>query len=235
MTRQLNILLVSSDPNLTGVMTSCLAQLSLTFDTLDSVEAFEDEYTSNLDLCLIDTARARESALEFAMRLRAVHPFVGLVCINANNDVASRIQSWQSGADQVICQPLEPQELVPMIKQLAHRIQTLLGNFNNLNKDSHRLELSSSKRTISGPTDEVSLTGTEYLLLQSLARAKNKSLELWQIYDLLGKTEETLQKPAIEAQLYRLRKKLRDCGAGNQALKSVRLRGYQLCVPIWIS
>jgi DNA-binding response OmpR family regulator len=104
-----------------------------------------------------------------------------------------------------------------------------------LNIDPHRLELSSSKRTISGPTDEVSLTGTEYLLLQSLARAKNKSLELWQIYDLLGKTEETLQKPAIEAQLYRLRKKLRDCGAGNQALKSVRLKGYQLCVSIWIS
>ena len=235
MSRQLNILLVSSDPNLTGVMTSCLAQLDHQLDTLESVEAFEDEYTSNLDLCLIDTARARDSALEFSKRLREVHPSVGLVCINANNDLATRIQSWQSGADQVICQPLEMQELVPMIKQLAHRIKNPMGSQNGFNNDSLRLELSSSKRTISGATAEVALTSTEYVLLQSLARAKNKSLELWQIYDLLGKTEETLQKPAIEAQLYRLRKKLRDCGAGNQALKSVRLRGYQLCVSIWIS
>jgi hypothetical protein len=31
-----------------------------------------------------------------------------------------------------------------------------------------------------------------------------------------------------------LRKKLRDCGAGNQALKAVRLKGYQLCVSIYI-
>jgi DNA-binding winged helix-turn-helix (wHTH) protein len=51
---------------------------------------------------------------------------------------------------------------------------------------------------------------------------------------LLGKTEQTLKKPALEAQLYRLRKKLRDCGAGNQALKAVRLKGYQLCVSIYI-
>jgi len=68
----------------------------------------------------------------------------------------------------------------------------------------------------------------------ALARAKDKSLELWQIYDVLGKDEQTLQKSALEAQLYRLRKKLSDCGAGNQVLRALRLKGYRLYCSIYI-
>jgi DNA-binding response OmpR family regulator len=144
-----------------------------------------------------------------------------------------RIQAWKSGADWVIDTPIEAEEFSPMMLNLLQRVrlstQTLKSQASPV-----RLELNSQQRCLYGPNAEVPLTSTEYLLLQSLARAKERTLALWQIYDLLGKTEQTLKKPALEAQLYRLRKKLRDCGAGNQALKAVRLKGYQLCVFIWI-
>ena len=231
----LSILLVSGDHKLVEPLKLWMSEMDQEIGVVDSVDAFEDEYTSNLDLCLIDTAQGRDSALEFSRRLREVHPFVGLVCINPNHDQQTRIQSWKSGADHVISQPLEPQEFQPMIQQLIRRLQVQVVKPNPLAPEPYKLELSTQKRSITGPSSEQFLTSTEYLLLQSLARARNKSLELWQIYDLLGKNEETLQKPAIEAQLYRLRKKLRDCGAGNQALKSVRLKGYQLLASIWIS
>ena len=231
----LNILLISSAQPLISLMASCVAQIGHQLDVIDCVEAFEDEYTSNLDLCLIDTGQVRDSAFELTSRLRDVHPSVGLISILPQHDLSMRIQAWQSGADQVFCQPLEQEEFVPMLRQLSNRLKMPSGLAGGLNSDEMKIALSSHKRSIKGALAEIALTSTEYVLLQSLARAKNKSLELWQIYDLLGKTEETLQKPAIEAQLYRLRKKLRDCGAGNQALKSIRLRGYQLCVPIWIS
>jgi DNA-binding response OmpR family regulator len=71
-------------------------------------------------------------------------------------------------------------------------------------------------------------------LLLALARAKDKTLELWQIYDVLGKDEQTLQKSALEAQIFRLRKKLSDSGAGNYAIKSFSLRGYRIYCPIYI-
>ena len=231
----LNILLVSSDPDLTGFIKVCLSQIDHQLEIVDSVEAFEDEYTSSLDVCLVDVGSIRGGAFEFCKRLREVHPHAGLICIHPSLDLPSRLQSWNSGADHVICQPLEAEEFKLLTQQLIRRLQTPLLKPQAVNNDSFRLVLSSQKRSISGPLSEEALTSTEYLLLQSLARAKNKSLELWQIYDLLGKTEETLQKPAIEAQIYRLRKKLRDSGAGNQALKSVRLKGYQLCASIWIS
>jgi hypothetical protein len=40
----------------------------------------------------------------------------------------------------------------------------------------------------------------------ALASTKDKSLDLWQIYDDLVKNEKSFQKSALEAQLYRSRK-----------------------------
>jgi DNA-binding response OmpR family regulator len=197
------------------------------------MDAFEDEFSNNLDLCLLDATASSEAAFELTARLRQVHPFVGLVCITHPQCMPKRIQAWKSGADWVIDTPIEAEEFKPMMLNLLQRVrlstQTLKSQASPV-----RLELNSQQRCLYGPNAEVPLTSTEYLLLQSLARAKERTLALWQIYDLLGKTEQTLKKPALEAQLYRLRKKLRDCGAGNQALKAVRLKGYQLCVSIYI-
>lgn len=66
----------------------------------------------------------------------------------------------------------------------------------------------------------------------ALASTKDKSLDLWEIYDVLVKNEKSFQKSALEAQLYRSRKKLSDCGAGKQALRALRLKGHRLFCPI---
>jgi DNA-binding response OmpR family regulator len=229
----LSVLLICNQPVMVDQIKALLAELGQDLDVLHSMDAFEDEFSNNLDLCLLDATASSEAAFELTARLRQVHPFAGLVCITHPQCMPKRIQAWKSGADWVIDTPIEAEEFKPMMLNLLQRVrlstQTLKSQASPV-----RLELNSQQRCLYGPNAEVPLTSTEYLLLQSLARAKERTLALWQIYDLLGKTEQTLIKPALEAQLYRLRKKLRDCGAGNQALKAVRLKGYQLCVFIWI-
>jgi DNA-binding response OmpR family regulator len=229
----LSVLLICNQPVMVDQIKALLAELGQDLDVLHSMDAFEDEFSTHLHLCLLDATASSEAAFELTARLRQVQPFVGLVCITHPQCMPKRIQAWKSGADWVIDTPIEAEEFKPMMLNLLQRVrlstQTLKSQASPV-----RLELNSQQRCLYGPNAEVPLTSTEYLLLQSLARAKERTLALWQIYDLLGKTEQTLKKPALEAQLYRLRKKLRDCGAGNQALKAVRLKGYQLCVFIWI-
>jgi DNA-binding response OmpR family regulator len=210
-----------------------MAELGQDLDVLHSMDAFEDEFSTHLHLCLLDATESSEAAFELMARLRQVHPLAGLVCITNPHCMPKRVQAWKSGADWVIDTPFEAEEFKPMMLNLLQRVRLATQTFKT-QASPIRLELDSQQRSLSGPDAELPLTSTEYLLLQSLARAKERTLALWQIYDLLGKTEQTLKKPALEAQLYRLRKKLRDCGAGNQALKAVRLKGYQLCVSIWI-
>jgi DNA-binding response OmpR family regulator len=65
-------------------------------------------------------------------------------------------------------------------------------------------------------------------------QSDQQQLELWEIYEVLEKNEDQLPKQALEAQIYRLRKKMRDCGAGKQVLRANRLQGYQLCCAVKI-
>ena len=231
----LSVLLISNQPALVDQIRAVMAELGQDMDVLHSMDAFEDEFSTHVHLCLLDATESSEAAFELTARLRQVHPLAGLVCITNPHCMPKRVQAWKSGADLVIGPNFDTEEWLPMMANLLQRLRITQQTFVPSAKTSSRtLELHSQQRSLSGPDAEVPLTSTEYLLLQSLARAKERTLALWQIYELLGKTEQTLKKPALEAQLYRLRKKLRDCGAGNQALKAVRLKGYQLCVSIYI-
>ena len=231
----LSVLVISNQPGLVDHISSAMTASGQAIAVIDSIDAFEDEFSHNLDLCLLDATDSSDAVFEFAARLRQVHPLVGLVCITKPNCTSKRILAWKNGADLVMESPWDTDEFQALMANLLQRLRMAQQTFSPAAKTAPKtLELSSQQRSLVGPAAEIMLTSTEYLLLQSLARAKDRTLALWQIYDLLGKTEQTLKKPALEAQLYRLRKKLRDCGAGNQALKAVRLKGYQLCVPIWI-
>lgn len=229
----LNVLMICNQPALVEQIKAHMAALGQDVDVLHSTDAFEDEFSTHLNLCLLDATESSEAVFELTARLRQVHPLAGLVVITQPDCMPKRVHAWQSGADLVIGPDLDAAEFKPMMFNLLERVRLIPQAVKSVSL-SNLLELNSQQRSLSGPEDEVQLTSTEYLLLQSLARAKERTLALWQIYDLLGKTEQTLKKPALEAQLYRLRKKLRDCGAGNQALKAVRLKGYQLCVTIQI-
>jgi DNA-binding response OmpR family regulator len=133
-----------------------------------------------------------------------------------------------------LTKPVGVEELLSAVKALARRLGAGVHTDRSVDEEPEAIALHTANSSITGSKGNAKLTSTEFTLLMALARAKGKSLELWQIYDVLGKDEQTLQKSALEAQLYRLRKKLSDCGAGNQALRSLRLKGYRLYCPIYI-
>jgi DNA-binding response OmpR family regulator len=209
--------------------------LNTELHTIHSPEALVDEYQDALDVCIIDTDQDLDSSLELCKRLREVQPQVGIVCITKASDQPARIKALVNGADHALSLPLEPVELTAAVHSLSRHLRSSDLTRQTKQNDPNSIEVSRQRRSIRGAVSEQALTQSEFVLLQALVRAKGKQLELWQIYDVLGKNENSLQKTALEAQFSRLRKKLKDAGAGNQALRAMRLKGYQLCCPIWIS
>ena len=204
---------------------------------IDSAEAFDEEVQDqNLDLVILDVCLPGEDGFSLAKRIHAVQPSMGIIMLTARSDTADKIKGYECGADLYLTKPVGFEELIAAINALARRLGMGMGNQAAPAYDSEpeAIELRTAQSRIQGSQGSQDLTPTEFTLLMALARAKGKSLELWQIYDVLGKDEQTLQKSALEAQLYRLRKKLSYCGAGNQALRALRLKGYRLYCPIYI-
>lgn len=80
----------------------------------------------------------------------------------------------------------------------------------------------------------VDITAAECSLLHAFALASGQRLDTRQMLMLVGKCDDLSGKRALEVQIVRLRKKLEAAGATSPTIKSIRGRGYQLCVPLLI-
>lgn len=98
------------------------------------------------------------------------------------------------------------------------------------------LSLSLNLRTLQlgGPHGWVDVTDHESRLLKAFAASADQRLDTDSMLAQVGKSSDPAGKRALEVQLVRLRKKLAQAGVPVPTLKSIRGRGYQLCVPLEI-
>jgi DNA-binding response OmpR family regulator len=231
----LNILVVEDYLPLQTSLTEVLRKFGHHAQGIESAEAFDEEAQDhNVDLAIIDVNLPGEDGFSLARRLHAVQPSLGIIILSAKTDEADKVTGYECGADIYLTKPVGFDELMAAVNALSRRLGKSANTAGAFVSEPEAIEIHMANSSIKGSTGQAELTPTEFKLLLALARANSKSLELWQIYDVLGKDEQTLQKSALEAQLYRLRKKLSDCGAGNQALRALRLKGYRLFCPIYI-
>ncbi len=232
----MNILVVEDYLPLQTSLIEVLRKFGHHAQGIESAEAFDEEAQDhNVDLAIIDVNLPGEDGFSLARRLHAVQPSLGIIILTAKTDEADKVTGYECGADIYLTKPVGFDELMAAVNALSRRLGKSAPTAGGFNREPEAIEIHMANASIMGSKGQAELTPTEFKLLLALARANSKSLELWQIYDVLGKDEQTLQKSALEAQLYRLRKKLSDCGAGNQALRALRLKGYRLYCPIYIN
>lgn len=235
MLEALNIVVVESYLPWQTHVIQALRQQGHHVSGVDSAEAFDEEAQDHdLHMVILDVNLPGEDGFSLAKRIHTVQPALGIIMLTARSETADKITGYECGADMYLTKPVVFDELHAAVNALARRLRMRNKMSAVFEYQPEAIEIHMGKRNIQGSQGTSDLTSTEFTLLMALARAKDKSLELWQIYDVLGKDGQTLQKSALEAQLYRLRKKLSACGAGNQALTALRLKGYRLYCPIYI-
>jgi DNA-binding response OmpR family regulator len=231
----LNILVVEDYLPLQTSLIEVLRKFGHHAQGIESAETFDEEAQDhNVDLAIIDVNLPGEDGFSLARRLHTVQPSLGIIILTAKTDEIDKVTGYECGADIYLTKPVGFDELMAAVNALSRRLGKSTHTAGVFVSEPKAIEIHMANCSIKGSTGQAELTPTEFTLLLALARANSKSLELWQIYDVLGKDEQTLQKSALEAQLYRLRKKLSDCGAGNQALRALRLKGYRIYCPIYI-
>ncbi len=221
----MNILLVEDYQDLLHAIAESLQRLDhrvtglRTAEEVDAVLAHQ-----RTDLALVDLNLPREDGLSLIKRLRQAHPEMGIIIISARNTTLDRVNGYQSGADIYLTKPVANEELVAAINGLARRLRPST-RLDGLVED-RTVHLNSDTLELSGPQGSARLTTTEFTLLSGLARANERTLETPQIYQLLGRSEG--KKSALEALIYRVRRKLAETGAGDNCIRAHRLKGYQL-------
>jgi DNA-binding response OmpR family regulator len=192
-------------------------------------EEVDDTPTRDLpDLYLVDVNLPGEDGFSLVERIRQSQPLAGIVLMTARGQLNDRLEGYASGADNYLIKPVEQSELLVCVNNLARRLKA------SAPAKSSGLVLNSQTLTLSGPAGQVTLTHGEGLLLASFCRAAGQKLERWQAMQLVDTKDKGLVPANLEMRISALRKKLSNCGAPDDAIRTLRGFGYALGSPIQI-
>lgn len=222
----LNIIVVEDHDALRKITVDALHGMGHEVIGVDCAEAIDDEVaTFPADLMIIDLNLPGEDGISLARRIRTAQPNIGIIMLTARRQIDDKQAGYENGADLYLTKPTSIIELGAAVAALGRRVK-------RSTEAKSTLQLSLSGLYLRGADTIVSLSAYEAAMLSSLARASGQRLEYWQLMELAGKSENAFSKSTLEVQVVRLRKKLIQAGSSEHPIKSVRGKGYQLCIKL---
>lgn len=181
----------------------------------------------NFDLLILDLMLPGKDGWEICNYLRReMSSTVPIIMLTALDDEKDRVKGLDSGADDYICKPFSPRELVARVKALLRRT----GSFDfsggmhmggNMFIDTNSLNIKIGDRVLELPQ-------MEYKLLEFLAKNKGKVFSreellrrIWD-FDYPGDNTRT-----VDEHIKRLRNRLAGADAEHTYIQTVYKAGYR--------
>ena len=157
---------------------------------------------------------------------------VPVLVLTAKREQEDRIEGLELGADDYLTKPFSPRELVLRVHSILRRARET-GNPTGgriLRAGPLRVDLAAHQVTLDG--EEVTLTPTEFRLLQALLERKGRTQSRRQLlekaWDVRSEISDRLQTRTVDMHVRRLRSKLGEVG---DWVETVRGFGYRFRTP----
>jgi DNA-binding response OmpR family regulator len=209
----MRILLVEDDESIIQVLTATLTQQHYIVDVAtDGESGWELVETYPYNLVLLDVMLPKLDGLSFCQRLRSRRSAVLVMLLTARNTSADKLAGLDSGADDYVVKPFNPQELAARIRALLRRGSTAPSSV--LTCGNLRLDPETRDVTYNGQL--LPLSRKEYLLLELFLRSQQQVFSRAAIVDRLWSYgEDPPMEDTIKSHIKSLRRKLEAVGAEN--------------------
>ena len=151
---------------------------------------------------------------------------VPILMVTAKVDEIDRLLGLELGADDYICKPFSPKEVVARVKAVLRRSQQF-----TLDNVEAVLKLDPQRLVVSFNASDIALTSVEFELLRSLAKQPGRIFTRQQLMQNMYSDERIVNNRTIDSHIKKLRKKLTDISQGQDMIQSVYGAGYRLVVP----
>jgi len=170
MTEQKRILVVDDEPRYQRLVEVNLNSDEYQVDTASNgQEAVEKVANDQPDLVLLDVMMPIMDGFTATERIREFST-VPIIILTAKGEERDRVRGLDAGADDYIVKPFSAQELLARVRAVLRRAERHAGeDFHHPIFHHHELEIDLARALVTSDGEEVSLTATEYRLLQSFA------------------------------------------------------------------
>jgi two-component system, OmpR family, response regulator BaeR len=217
-----NILVVEDEDKIAQVLCDYLRQQGYNTHRLargDEVEHWVRNHP--VDLILLDVMLPGKSGLELCRELRAFSD-AAIIMVTARVEEIDRLLGLELGADDYICKPFSPREVVARVATVLRRTrrsQTAAPKAGGLVLDE-----AGWRATLDGhPLD---LTAVEFKLLSVLASQPGRIFSRDQLMDAMYRDERIVADRTVDSHIKKLRRKIADVVPGEEFIHSVYSVGY---------
>lgn len=176
------------------------------------------------DLVLLDLMLPGKDGLTVCRELRA-HSAVPIIMVTAKVEEIDRILGLELGADDYVCKPFSPREIVARVKASLRRAALLRedpeGTCAGLSVDEDKFVAAIGDR-------ELDLTPVEFRLLALLASQPGRVFSRNQLMDMIYVDGRIVSDRTVDSHVKNLRHKLHDAGGRDDMIRSIYGVGYKL-------
>jgi len=217
------VLIVEDEDKIANLLRDYLHQHGHITHRLSRGDQVEEWVRSNhVDLVLLDLMLPGRSGLEVCRSLRSFSD-AAIIMVTARVEEIDRLLGLEIGADDYICKPFSPREVVARVTTVLRRTrrQPVPGKV----AAGLVLDAAGWRATLDGtPLD---LTAVEFKLLDVLARQPGRIYSRDQLMDAMYRDERVVADRTVDSHVKKLRRKIAEVVPEQELIHSVYGVGYQ--------
>jgi DNA-binding response OmpR family regulator len=220
------VLVVDDEPKIVDIVRAYLAREDYrVLVAYDGREALALARRERPDLIVLDLMLPEVSGWDVCRALRA-ESVVPIVMLTARDDTTDKIVGLELGADDYLAKPFDPKELVARVHAVLRRAQAPGGAGGVLRHGD--LEIDRERHVVRRAGQPVSLTPSEFALLQALAERPGRVWTRLQLLDRLQGVAFEGYERAVDSHVKNLRQKLEPNPRQPRYVQTVYGVGYKL-------
>ncbi|PRY87824.1 response regulator transcription factor [Donghicola tyrosinivorans] len=226
------IALVDDDRNILTSVAMTLEAEGFEVETYNDGQAALDAFEKKLpDMAVLDIKMPRMDGMDLLQRLRK-KTSMPVIFLTSKDDEIDEVLGLRMGADDYVKKPFSQRLLVERIRALLRRQDALNSDATGEVEESKvlvrgQLTMDPLRHAVTWKGEDVSLTVTEFLLLQALAQRPGFVKSRDQLMDVAYDDQVYVDDRTIDSHIKRLRKKMRMVDQEFSAIETLYGVGYR--------
>ncbi len=229
-----HIALIDDDQNIIASVSLTLEaegyEVSTFHDGLQALNAFNEKMP---DMAILDIKMPRMDGMDLLSRMRQSSD-IPVIFLTSKDDEIDEVLGLRMGADDYVTKPFSQRLLVERIRAILRRKEVLLADVADVNSSIKKnlivrgeLSMDPLRHAVTWKAANVSLTVTEFLLLQTLAQYPGFVKSRDQLMDVAYDDQVYVDDRTIDSHIKRLRKKFRAIDPDFSAIETLYGIGYR--------
>jgi two-component system response regulator BaeR len=215
------ILIVEDEPKLAALLADYLGAAGYrTHVIADGLAVIPELRATHYDLVLLDLMLPGRDGLEICRELRTFSD-TPVVMVTAKVEEIERLLGLDLGADDYICKPFSPREVVARVKAILRRVNHPAA------QSSPGLIIDDEQFKVTLKGRELDLTPVEFRLLKTLSASPGHVFSRQQLLNSLYQDHRIVTDRTVDSHVKNLRRKLEQETPGEEMIESIYGVGYR--------